>query len=311
LAAARPADDLVDAYLKQHAPRPWAARRGRSVPDAGAAAIFDILSAPALCIAPDGGGNVRAATLERIAPALASGAPLDVYLELGLGGRADAAPEDWPTRFEVGLGEWFLLAQVARCAHAVAALHAPAMRCVLVVDNLVAWVASAVPLADSERYCAWLRALIAACGLDRQLSVLVESELFTVAQFEAALREAALRAPRRAAQSDANANAAAPSADVGVRHAAARAASERLLGTRLDGVRLSLQADPGALRFRPYPGGVGRIGAGELCLARSERGLQPVVVDRDNAARYLRSRMTAPPSLPDLIRSITIARPIT
>jgi hypothetical protein len=39
--------------------------------------------------------------------------------------------------------------------------------------------------------------------------------------------------------------------------------------------------------------------------------LHPVVVTRANETQYVRIRRTAPPTLPDLIRAITIAHPFS
>ena len=295
--------DRVDDYLRAQTPSRWKTARARpgSV-DSAAAAVFDALVEPGLCATPAAEREaLRAATLPRITPAVALGAPVDLYLDLGHGYRCGVQPGREALTFEVGLGEWFLLSQIARLGHGVAALYAPGIRFHLVIDNLFAWQIYRVPVADTERYCAWLRALIAATGLDQLVRVLVESEQATAAQFESALEAELAREPGHALN---------PTGQQPRRYLAAAAASRRLLSSWIDGPRLSLQAQPGALRFRPYPAGDGRIGAGEMCLTPSDGRFRPTVVTRLNCGRYTRTRMTAPPCLPDLIRSISIAQQV-
>lgn len=295
--------DRVDEFLRAYVPVRWKTARAKpgSI-DAAAAAVLDALLDPLLCATPAGERDaLRPTLLAQITPAITLGAPIDLFLDLGHGYRASVQPGREALTFEVGLGEWFLLGQIARLGRAVATLYAPGLRFHLVVDNLFAAQLYRVPIADTERYCAWLRALIAASGLDPLVRVLVESEHVAAEQFEIALdAELARTGP---------ADAAGPR-----RQAAATAISNRLLSTAIDGPRLSLQSSgpthaPSTLRLRTYPLGDGRIGAGETCLAHSNGRLRPTVVTRLNCGRYLRVKMTAPPCLPDLIRAITIASP--
>ena len=301
--------DRVDDYLRAHVPVRWKTARARpgSI-DAAAAAVCDALLDPSLCATPVAERDaMRPALLAQVAPFVTLGSPVDLYLDLGHGYRAGILPGRDALTFEVGLGEWFLLGQIARLGRGVAALYAPGVRLHLIVDNLFASVVYRVPLADTERYCAWLRALIAATGLDQLVRVLVESEQVDEARFSAEL-EADLTSGA-AEPATASAQACLPSK----RHAAASAISHRLLSTWIDGPRLNLHATPSGLarglRFRAYPGGDGRLGAGETCLAEAHGRLRPTILTRLNSGRYLRTRMTAPPCLPDLIRAITIASP--
>ncbi|HUN90711.1 MAG TPA: hypothetical protein VMU33_01535 [Burkholderiaceae bacterium] len=300
--------DRVDEFLRQHAPRPWKSFRGPVAASPAidtAAAIYQTLLDPDLCASPPAAQqSLRAASISAIEPAVARAAPVEFFVDLGHGYRASLKPGREPLTFEVGLGEWFLLSQLARCAHRIAPAYAPGARFNLVVDNLFAWEVSAVALADTERYCAWLRALIAATGLDHLVRVVVESEQVAARDFAAAM-ESELAGRETAGSSTGGRQATTLSR----RYAAAAAASHRLLAPFIDGPRLSLQPHSAALRLRPYPGGDGRIGAGETCLAQHDGRLRPVVLTRLSSGRYVRTRMMAPPALPDLIRAITIAHP--
>jgi hypothetical protein len=298
--------DRVDEFLRAYVPVRWKTARAKpgSI-DSAAAAVLDALLDPSLCATQAGERDaLRPTLLAQITPAITLGAPIDLFLDLGHGYRASVQPGREALTFEVGLGEWFLLGQIARLGRGVAALYAPGVRFHLVVDNLFAAQLYRVPIADTERYCAWLRALISASGLDPLVRVLVESEHVAAEQFGIALDAELARTGSAEA-------AAGPQPR---RQAAAAAISNRLLSTLIDGPRMSLQSSgpthaPSALRLRTYPLGDGRIGAGETCLAHSNGRLRPTVVTRLNCGRYLRVKMIAPPCLPDLIRAITIASP--
>ena len=110
---------------------------------------------------------------DTVVRAVERGAPIPFYFDIGGGYHATIFPGKQDFSFNVGLGELFVLTQIARLRHAAARFYAPNVRFSLVIDNLCALLVNDIPLAKTLAYCTRLRRLIeeqASAGVGNTLS---------------------------------------------------------------------------------------------------------------------------------------------
>ena len=94
--------------------------------------------------------------------AVQSGSPIPFYFDIGGGYHATIRPGVQDFSFGMGLGELFVVAQIARLRHAVSRFYSPSVRFSLVIDNLCALLVNDIHLEKTLAYCA-LRRLIESC----------------------------------------------------------------------------------------------------------------------------------------------------
>ena len=259
----------------------------------------------------------REAILGTLAEPFRHGEPLEFWFDIGPGYRASLRPGALPLDFEVGLGEFLMLAQVAAFIHRVAAIHPPGARFRLVVDNLCALRTNDIPIERTAGYCAQLRRLIDEMGLAQQVRLFVESEEFGADEYDALLRDAEEQPlAMQASQAEIDNVARFLGHRCSQAEAVERirlyrqtsAVTEQLLGKVVRGVRLTQRATPSTLGFRSFPGGDARIQCGELALGRSpDSGIGSILLTSRNIDLYEHARLHCASILPSTIKHVTLA----
>jgi len=250
--------------------------------------------------------------------AVQSGSPIPFYFDIGGGYHATIRPGVQDFSFGVGLGELFVVAQIARLRHAVSRFYSPSVRFSLVIDNLCALLVNDIELEKTLAYCARLRRLIEELHLTELVYVLIESEHFS----EAELARAALAEPpaelvpmtdkrhrnverflgRPCSEKEAHEREA--------RYHAIVNASERMLNRVIDGIHMTQRASATTMCFRPFPGGDSRIQSGQVVLTRNASGtLHPILMTSLNVSRYNCSSHRFADLLPHEVDHVIFAEP--
>lgn len=258
-------------------------------------------------------------TLAHISRAIARGAPIPFYLDLGGGYHASLAADGTDLCFEPGLGELLVMQQAARFHARVRELYAPGIRFTIVIDNLCALLVNDIPTSLTEAYCAQYRRTIREAQIDRWFNLLVESEVFRPAQYptkdaiDAAIRPVTAnehgnieRFLGRQCHADEAALRRARYAQIGAR-------SEELLGSVIDGVHMTQRASPTTLCFRAFPGSDCRIQAGQVALQEISHAdgvrLKPFLLTSRNAHEHRTMEIKIPPGLGrGLIDKVTVSQ---
>jgi len=261
----------------------------------------------------------RSAVLERMASNVRQGEPVRFYYDLGPGYHASLRPGVLGRRFDVGLAELFAMRQVMLFCNAVGEVYAPGAKFCLVIDNLCGLFTNDAPLADSELYVSHLRGLLRELDIVDRVSLLVESEQFSVRDYQtlydSIIDENLAAEITPAEQENVSRFMGGPctiqeAAERMERYRRATSATETLLGGVVDGVRLTQRASPHTLGFRSFPGGDQRIQVGELALTESAKGgIKPVLLTSRNVGRFVLRVVDVADVLPPSIPAIRYADP--
>jgi hypothetical protein len=204
------------------------------------------------------------------------GEPLRFHLDLGGGYHASIDPGHYDLGFQPGLGEVLVLRQVKRLHEEIRKIYEPGIRLTLVIDNLCALLVNDIPVSRTSGYCRSLRSLIGAFGMADMADVLVESEQFAPSEY-ADVSIPTMPEPSPSAIDNVARFLGRPCSSQEARERIGRYAtlgqeSDRKLAGIIDGVRMTQRATPSTFGFRAFPGSDSRIQAGEVVLARNERG---------------------------------------
>jgi hypothetical protein len=321
---ATPADPVADDVRRYL----WQAMRAggaevsthADTPDAGGALerIFDALTQRRFCALSRGRARqYRDSVLGALAPAYERSEALEFWFDIGPGYRASLRPGALPLRYDVGLGEYLMLAQVAAFARIVSLHYPPGARFHLVVDNVCALRTNDVALERTTAYCSQLRTLIAEMRLAGIVRLLVESEAFDLREYDALARAPAAPASAAVPTPAEIENVArflgrrctpAEAAERIRLYARATAATEALLARVVRGVRLTQRASAATLGFRPFPGGDARMQCGEVALTRLADGrIAPILLTSRNIDAHDCTGIGAAGVLPSPVREITFA----
>lgn len=254
-----------------------------------------------------------------ISRAIARGAPIPFYLDLGGGYHASLAADGSDLCFEPGLGELLVMQQAARFHARVRELYQPGIRFTIVIDNLCALLVNDIPTNLTEAYCARYRRMIQESGIDRWFSLLVESEAFRPEQYPA---KDAVHAAIRPVTAEEHGNIerflgrqchADEAALRRARYAQIGARSEELLGSVIDGVHMTQRASPTTLCFRAFPGSDCRIQAGQVALQETSHTagmrLKPFLLTSRNAHEHQTVEVDIPRGLGrDIIGKVLVSQ---
>jgi hypothetical protein len=245
------------------------------------------------------------------------GEPVSLFYDIGPGYHAALRPGEQDLSFDVGFSEVLLLSQVASFSNRVAALYPPGAHFWLVIDNLCGLWTNGIPLERTEGYCARLRSLIRAVGLEARVELLVESEQFGLGEYDR-LFSALEPCPPASTPSDGDVENverflgrrcdAAEAAERIDRYRRATIVTETLLPRLVRGVRMTQRASATTLGFRPFPGGDARTQCGEVAISRNSKGrLHPVLLTSKNVDYYERMHFRFPEQLPSPVPGVTFA----
>lgn len=247
------------------------------------------------------------------------GEPIPFYFDIGGGYHATVQPGKQSYTFDAGLGELFVLTQIARLRQAVAQVYAPGVRFSLVIDNLCALLVNDIPLAKTLDYCARLRRLIEGLHLKDRVSVLVESENFSVAELDSAARAAgpaqiAPMTPKRHRNVERFLGRPCTEKEAferELRYHAVVHASEHQFDRIIDGIHMTQRASPTTMCFRPFPGGDSRIQSGQVVMTRNPgAGVHPMLMTSTNIDRYSCTTFRFPDLLPREVDHVVFAAPV-
>lgn len=233
----------------------------------------------------------------RLAPALpalrlqleahiAQGRPIPLFLLYNGGYRASPFPEGLGLTFEPDQTEFMLLLQITRLQEKIAALYAPGMDFVIVVNNGVALWVNGIATERTEAYALQLRAMISAVGA--RVRVLVQSELdsfqahlaFTPPTSLPAVSEQAHRIVERFLGRPCSAPEAQYQQAL---YSFAEATWAQLLRPIIlaEGATVLRQvAHPGMLSFRPFAGGAIRSQNGSVGFLMTEGSPTPTFIPK-------------------------------
>jgi hypothetical protein len=252
--------------------------------------IFQVLTTREYCyLSADRIATYKKELERQISDAVATNRPIRFFYDIGGGFHSTLSPTEGPASHEVGLGELLILFQIRTFVSKVKQLYQPGATFTLVIDNLCAAMVNNLKIPGTVDYCTKLRELIVDTGLSGVVELLVESELFTLADFAGA---------RVAGASD----RARFSTEVSK-------TSERLLSSRIDGIQVTQRASPTTICFRPFPGGDSRIQGGEVGLfADALQKIRPVLLTSRNVSEYTIQRESPYTFLPPAIRHLNFAK---
>ena len=241
--------------------------------------------------------------LPGIRQTMASSVALDrpipfLYLYNG-GYRASPFPNDSSLIFNPDFTELMLLYQLALLHQKIRAVYSPGMEFTIVINNGVAQYVNEVPLVATQHYVQQLRAMINRVGAEKNVRVLVQSELPMVVQH----------------------NSPVVSALPAVLSDKAHANIERFMGRTVTREESALRAlrytqaesdwfqeisdiahttqtillrqtsDPQMLSFRPFPGGAIRSQNGSLGFEYINQSIRLKLITSENAMRRKIERM--------------------
>jgi hypothetical protein len=245
--------------------------------------------------------------------------PIPFYFDIGGGYHATIHPGHEDFNFRVGLGELFVVAQIARLRQAVAQVYAPGVSFSLVIDNLCALLVNDISVARTDDYCMRLRRLIDELLLKDTVSVLVESEHFSEAELgQAALAERPAEVAPMTSKRHRNVErflgrpcTEEEALERETRYHAIVNASERLLNRIIDGVHMTQRASSTTMCFRPFPGGDSRIQSGQVVMTRNASAtLHPMLLTSTNVERYECTTLRFDDLLPREVDHVLFAAPV-
>jgi hypothetical protein len=248
---------------------------------------------------------------------LADDRPVRFFFDIGPGYHASPEPGTAGLSFDVGLAELLMLRQVVSFDAALRAHHPAGARFSLVIDNLCGLYTNDIPLVSTHGYVRRLRALIDKLRVGDVVDLLVESEWFTQAEYDAAYAAVAPQPPRGDLGADDLENVARflgrpctpeEAAERVERYRRAGIVTEALLARVVRGIRLTQRATDATMAFRSFPGGAQRMQVGEIVLEHAQGAPpRPILLTSRNRAAYDLTRVAMPELLPRPVWQVGIA----
>jgi hypothetical protein len=248
---------------------------------------------------------------------ITSGGAFRFFYDIGPGYHATTRPDVLPLRFDVGLSELLILAQVNELCRRIGELYSPGARFWLIIDNLCALRTNDIPLERTEAYVNQLRQMIHETGAWRKVSLIVESEMFDLQEYDHLLAAIEPSSPVAAPSPEAVDNVtrflgrSCTAAEAALRMERYRCTSmvtDGLMDNLVKGVHMTQRATGATLGFRPFPGGDQRTQVGELVLSRGSNGrLRPVLITTRNVDSYACVNLALPDVLPPSISHVVYA----
>ena len=259
-------------------------------------------------------GKYKDAIIRYIEQDVQLGKPATFFYDLGPGYHASLHPGQMDLSFGIGLSELFVLYQISEFSREVSEVYSKGAQFFIIIDNLCALATNDIPTEKTLQYCAELRSLIEETGSQKNIQLLVESELFeetdyprlelavntTSDQFlsEAEIENVSRFVGRHCGMSEALAR-------INIYDKACEV-TENNLTRVVTGVRLTQRATENTLGFRSFPGGDSRVQAGEIAITHNKKGkLGPTFLTSRNIGEYDQYRFELPTGVPDSLQHLT------
>jgi len=283
-------------------------------------AVFDVLTSRRFCyLGRKRTAPYREATLSMLRHDMEQNQPVRFYFDVGPGYHASTRPGTGGLVFDVGLSELFVLQQIVLFCNRVREVYAPGARFRLVIDNFCALATNDIPVESTTAFCERLRTLIRETGVEDVVDLVVESEEFSLSEYNQLLAGVEAQPPP-SELSDADLENvvrflgrncdAAEAGDRVERYRRSGIVTEMLLERVVHGVRMTQRATGATLGFRPFSGGDQRTQCGEVALTRrSKGGLKPVLLTSRNIDGYECVSVDSPEGFPPSIPRFSWAEP--
>jgi hypothetical protein len=269
--------------------------RAESPPEPVAEAAFRILTSRQFCyLSRSRTERYRASALEMLQANVDAGEPLRFFLDIGAGYHASLDPDTSTISCHVGLGEFFILFQIAELRSRIARIYGQGIKFSLVIDNLCGALVNDIRLEDTLQYVESLKRLINDLNLNGVIDLTVESEHFGPANYsnpvvglDSLSRDVGKRECMIVSRFTGRVCSLTETRDRVERYRAVTEDSERLLATLIDGVHMTQRATESTLCFRAFPGGDSRMQSGEVAITTNRTGrLIPTLLTSSNAAHF-------------------------
>ncbi|WP_136799991.1 L-tyrosine/L-tryptophan isonitrile synthase family protein [Desulfosediminicola ganghwensis] len=227
--------------------------------------------------------------------------PIKFYYDFGPGYHASIDPQNHELSFEVGLSEIFAIRQMLMFCEKIKHVYKAGAKFFIIIDNLCAYITNDIPLQLTNNYVMQLRALIDEVKANDSISVLVESELFSLGEYLSLYQKQKNRlVSKQLSQLEVDNVTRFLGRECCINEATKRVArykragtvTELLLSKLVDGVRLTQRATSETLAFRSFPGGDQRIQVGRMALTMNhKRRIVPLLVTSRNYNNYRLSEL--------------------
>ncbi len=244
--------------------------------------------------------------------------PLPMYLDLGPGYHAALEVSDpRHLNFDVGLGELLVLYQIKKFHDRVREIYPPGADFSIIIDNICAVFVNDIAIPDTEEYCRRFRELIAQLNMEDRVRLLVESEHFTVSDYDVKpISQEAIKSTSLSEDQYHNVKRFLGH-DCPIEEAIRRVLVYKQIGDRTDelfsnffrdGVHMTQRASKSTICFRAFPGGDSRIQSGQVVLGINQRNkIYPFLMTSQNINDYTCESLSFPGLLPKAIQKITAA----
>jgi hypothetical protein len=301
----------LEASHSESAPQPQS-------PEQLAEEIFGVVTSRQFCyLSRTKTAPYRPETVRLLHRRIETGEPFRFIYDIGPGYHASLAPGELDLRFDVGLSELLIFYQINSLCRRVAELYPPGGHFWLFIDNICGLRTNDIPLERTEGYCARLRELIRETGLADRVDLIVESEEFSLEEYDRLLAELEVKPLVSPPSADAIENverflgrrcSVAEAAERIERYQRTGFVTDTLIDRLVRGVHMTQRATGATLGFRPFPGGDARTQCGEVVLGGNPKGrLHPFLLTSRNVDAYELIRLRYPDLLPATVKEVILA----
>jgi len=245
--------------------------------------------------------------------------PIKMYLDLGPG--YHAAIESSGKRhlsFDVGLGELLVLYQMKKFMDKVAEIYIPGAEFYIIIDNLCGHIVNSIKLQDTQSYCKKFNKLINELNMQTNITLLIESEHFTVDDYNLKTVPDRLANFTKLSDEELENVRRFVGYDCSMEEAVRRSLVYKNIGWVTDdlfskyfndGIHMTQRASPTTICFRAFSGGDSRIQAGQVALGLSKKNkIYPFLLTSKNINNYNCDLLSYPEILPKVIEKIVFAK---
>ena len=259
--------------------------------------VFSLLTSRAYCyLSRRRTERYKNEILQLLAHDIRHGRPINFYYDVGGGYHASIDSGAPKLVYNIGLGELFVLYQIASFCRNISQIYPAGVKFHLVVDNICAYLVNDIPIEKTSGYCRQFRQLINSQGMSNKVDLLVENEAFSVEDYNCSMSRfddstdynsltvKEIENVSRFTGHDCNAGEVITRIH---RYKNITGISEQLFDGIIKGVHMTQRSTARNLCFRSFPGGDSRIQTGQVAITMNKKGrLQPVLLTSRNIQNY-------------------------